>query len=50
MSTDEIIAGPVTTTEEFEGLCAKTWLSAQCCIVSLGADGLLCTAAKGEHC
>jgi hypothetical protein len=45
MSADEMIAGPVETTEELEGLCAKTGLSAQCCIVPLGADGLLCTAA-----
>jgi hypothetical protein len=45
MCADEMIAGPVETTDDFEGLCKQTWLTAQCCIVPLGADGLLCTAA-----
>jgi hypothetical protein len=39
------IAGPVETTEEFEATCAETGLTAECCVLAVGADGLLCTAA-----
>ncbi|KAG9189014.1 hypothetical protein G6011_05882 [Alternaria panax] len=35
----------ITTTEAFQAACAATGTTAQCCIVPLGADGLLCTAA-----
>ncbi|EAT86290.1 hypothetical protein HBI56_099580 [Parastagonospora nodorum] len=38
-------AGVVETTEEFQASCAEDGTTAQCCIVPLGADGLLCTAA-----
>lgn len=38
-------AGPVTTTEEFNALCAETGTSAQCCAVPLGGDALLCNGA-----
>ncbi|KAF2849918.1 hypothetical protein T440DRAFT_362927, partial [Plenodomus tracheiphilus IPT5] len=38
-------AGTVATTEEFTALCAETGTSAQCCVLPLGADGLLCTGA-----
>jgi hypothetical protein len=43
--TDYLSAGPVTSAEEFEALCAETGTSAQCCILPVGADGLLCTGA-----
>jgi hypothetical protein len=39
------IAGPVTTTAKFQATCAKTGTTAQCCILPLGTDGLVCTAA-----
>ncbi|KAI8935259.1 hypothetical protein NX059_007848 [Plenodomus lindquistii] len=38
-------AGVVATTEEFEAVCAETGTSAQCCVLPLGADALLCTGA-----
>ncbi|KAF2247939.1 hypothetical protein BU26DRAFT_565362 [Trematosphaeria pertusa] len=38
-------AGDVSTTEEFEATCAETGLTAECCVLPVGADGLLCTAA-----
>jgi hypothetical protein len=42
---DEATAGPVTSIEEFEATCAATGTSAQCCVLALGADGLVCTGA-----
>ncbi|KAF2130232.1 hypothetical protein P153DRAFT_375029 [Dothidotthia symphoricarpi CBS 119687] len=38
-------AGDVATTAEFEALCAESGTSAQCCILPVGADALLCTGA-----
>ncbi|KAF2116292.1 fungal hydrophobin-domain-containing protein [Lophiotrema nucula] len=38
-------AGSVSTTEEFEATCAETGLTAECCVLAVGTDGLLCTAA-----
>jgi len=35
----------IETTEDFQAACAEDGTTAQCCIVPLGADGLLCTAA-----
>jgi hypothetical protein len=43
--SDTMTAGPVATTEEFEATCAATGTSAQCCLLAVGADGLVCTAA-----
>ncbi|KAF2739656.1 hypothetical protein EJ04DRAFT_519318 [Polyplosphaeria fusca] len=38
-------AGPVHSTEQFEATCAKTGLTAECCVLPVGSDGLICTAA-----
>ncbi|KAH7068686.1 fungal hydrophobin-domain-containing protein [Paraphoma chrysanthemicola] len=38
-------AGPVSSTEEFKTLCAETGTSAQCCVLPLGGDALVCTSA-----
>ncbi|EOA91864.1 hypothetical protein ACJQWK_03031 [Exserohilum turcicum] len=38
-------AGPVSDVDAFNAVCAETGLTAQCCILPLGADGLICTAA-----
>ncbi|KAF2262741.1 hypothetical protein CC78DRAFT_569595 [Lojkania enalia] len=37
--------GDVETTEEFEAICAETGLTAECCVLAVGSDGLVCTAA-----
>ncbi|KAL1801465.1 hypothetical protein ACET3X_001807 [Alternaria dauci] len=35
----------IETTEDFEAVCAESGTTAQCCVLPLGADGLLCTGA-----
>ncbi|KAF2036775.1 hypothetical protein EK21DRAFT_51780 [Setomelanomma holmii] len=37
-------AGPVSTTEDFESVCAASGTSAQCCVLPISTDSLLCTA------
>ncbi|KAH7135881.1 fungal hydrophobin-domain-containing protein [Dendryphion nanum] len=38
-------AAGVKTTEAFQATCAETGRTAECCVLAVGADGLLCTAA-----
>ena len=41
----DVVAVDVSTTAEFEATCAATGLTAECCVLPVGTDGLLCTAA-----
>ncbi|KAI0583807.1 hydrophobin-like protein [Pyrenophora tritici-repentis] len=38
-------AGIITTLDAFQAQCALTGTTAQCCLIALGSDGLVCTEA-----